>query len=119
MHAELGGGKIWFEDTGGSGEPLVLLHAGTGTTGMWLHQVEAFSDANYRVVSYDRRGHGSSDKNASNSPASDDLLSLVDHLHLGKIHLLGTAAGGIVALDFALSHPGRLRSLVVANSIGG
>jgi len=118
MHAELGGGRIWFEDSGGNGVPLLLLHAGTGTTKMWLHQVPVFSEAGYRVIAYDRRGHGSSTKD-SNTPAIDDLLSLANHLKLGKFHLLGTAAGGIVALDFALSHPGRLRSLVVANSIGG
>jgi pimeloyl-ACP methyl ester carboxylesterase len=117
MHAQLGDGKIWFEDSGGGGAPLVLLHAGTGTTGMWLHQVPAFSEAGYRVVAYDRRGHGRS--SAGNGFAADDLVLLLDELKIKKIHLLGTAAGGIVALDFALSHPGRLLSLVVANSIGG
>ena len=117
MHAELGGAKIWFEDNGGSGAPLVLLHAGTGTTKMWLHQLPVFADAGYRVIAYDRRGHGRS--SAGNGFAVDDLVLLLDELRLKKIHLLGTAAGGIVALDFALSHPARLHSLVVANSIGG
>ncbi len=117
MHAELGGARIWFEDTGGDGPALVLLHAGTGSTKMWLHQVPAFSDAGYRVVCYDRRGHGQS--SAGEGIASEDLLLLAEKLKLGKLHLLGTAAGGIVALDFALSHPDRLRSLVIANSIGG
>jgi pimeloyl-ACP methyl ester carboxylesterase len=40
-------------------------------------------------------------------------------LRIDRFHLLGTAAGGIVAFDFALSHPQRLCSLVIANSIGG
>jgi pimeloyl-ACP methyl ester carboxylesterase len=43
----------------------------------------------------------------------------MDHLGLDRIHLVGTAAGAIGSLDFALSFPQRLRSLVVANSIGG
>jgi pimeloyl-ACP methyl ester carboxylesterase len=43
----------------------------------------------------------------------------LDKLGIGRIHLVGTAGGGFVALDFALSYPERLRSLVVANSIGG
>ncbi|HXJ08184.1 MAG TPA: alpha/beta hydrolase, partial [Burkholderiales bacterium] len=102
---------------GGSGAPLVLLHAGTGTTKMWLNQLPAFADAGYRVIAYDRRGHGRS--SAGNGFAVDDLVLLLDELKLEKIHLLGTAAGGIVAFDFALSHPQRLRSLVIANSIGG
>jgi pimeloyl-ACP methyl ester carboxylesterase len=50
---------------------------------------------------------------------SDDLLALLDHLRVDRFHIVGTAAGGIVALDFALSFPQRLRSLVLANSIGG
>src|SRR5882672_3896852 len=51
--------------------------------------------------------------------AADDLEGLARHLQLDRFHLVGTAAGGIVALDYALSFAQRLRSLVVANSIGG
>ena len=43
----------------------------------------------------------------------------MDYLKIDRFHLLGTAAGGFVAWDYALSFPKRLRSLVVANSIGG
>jgi len=117
MIAEIGGAKIWYEDSGGAGVPLVMLHAGTGSTKMCLHQVPVFSAAGYRVISYDRRGHGQSSR--GESVAADDLQKIIDFLSLENFHLLGTAAGGIVALDFALSFPERLRSLVVANSIGG
>ena len=51
--------------------------------------------------------------------AADDLKALTDALGLDRFHLVGTAAGGIVAIDFALAFPDRLRSLVVANSLGG
>jgi pimeloyl-ACP methyl ester carboxylesterase len=44
---------------------------------------------------------------------------LLDQLGLDRVHLAGTAAGAFVALDFALSYPQRVRSLVIANSIGG
>src|SRR5207247_6514620 len=50
---------------------------------------------------------------------ADDLLALMDHLGVDRFHLVATAAGGLGSLDFALSFPQRLRSLVVANSIGG
>ena len=43
----------------------------------------------------------------------------MDHLKIDRFHLLGTAAGGFVAVDYALAFPRRLRSLIVANSIGG
>jgi pimeloyl-ACP methyl ester carboxylesterase len=50
---------------------------------------------------------------------SDDLHALVAHLRLDRFHLTATAAGGIGGLDYALAHPERVRSLVVADSIGG
>jgi len=117
MHAELAGAKIWLEDTGGKGPAVVLLHARTGSAAMWKHQLGAFGAAGYRCVAYDRRDSGRSEATKGAIPA-DDLLRLVDHLGIDRFHLVGTAAGGIVVLDFALSHPGRLRSLVFANSVG-
>jgi pimeloyl-ACP methyl ester carboxylesterase len=51
--------------------------------------------------------------------AADDLKGLLDHLNLDRVHLVSTAAGAFVALDFTLSFPQRVRSLVFANSIGG
>ena len=77
---------------------------------MWEQQIPAFTAAGFRFVAYDRRAEGS---------ALDDLEALMEHLALDRFHLVGTAAGGIVAVDYALSHPARLRSLVVANSIVG
>lgn len=99
----------------------MCLHASTGSSQMWVHQAGAFAAAGYRFIAYDRRGHGRSvvEEGAASDSATDDLHRLLDHLGLERIHLLGTAAGGIVALDFALSFPKRLRSLAVANSIGG
>ena len=49
----------------------------------------------------------------------DDLHGLVESLGLERVHLVATAAGAIVGLDYALSHPERVRSLVAANTIGG
>jgi pimeloyl-ACP methyl ester carboxylesterase len=51
--------------------------------------------------------------------AADDLQALLAVLKVDRFHLVGTAAGGFVAFDYALSFPDRLRSLTVANSIGG
>jgi pimeloyl-ACP methyl ester carboxylesterase len=118
MHANLPGVRIWYEDTGGKAVPVVLVHAGTGSTAMWVHQIPAFAEAGYRVVAYDRRGHGRTAL-LEQVNAADDLHRLMDHLAIERFHLVGTAAGGIVSFDFALSFPQRLRSLVIANSIGG
>ncbi len=116
------GARIFYRDTGGSGVPVVLLHAATGSSRVWDYQIPAFAAAGYRVIAFDRRGWGRTEINASESQpgtAADDLLALLDQLKLDRVHVVGTAAGAFVALDFALSYPKRLRSLVFANSIGG
>lgn len=122
MIAQLPGARIWYEDSGGNGIPVVFLHAGTGSCRVWTHQSEVFSSAGYRFIAYDRRGYGRTEIIASEprtASAADDLQLLTNSVGLDRFHLVGTAAGGIVAIDYALSFPDRLRSLVVANSIGG
>jgi pimeloyl-ACP methyl ester carboxylesterase len=120
-YADLPGVRLAYIDTGGTGVPLVLLHAATGSSRTWEYQIPAFTAAGYRVVAFDRRGYGRTPFAADAPPASaaDDLLALMDHLKIDRFHLLGTAAGGFVAVDYALAFPRRLRSLIVANSIGG
>ncbi|HEU4350907.1 MAG TPA: alpha/beta hydrolase [Burkholderiales bacterium] len=108
--AELPGASLRYQDSSGEGPPIVFLHAGSGSSRMWEHQVADFTGAGYRFVAYDRRAEG---------VAVDDLEALAGHLGLDRFHLVGTAAGGIVAVDYALGFPQRLRSLVVANSIVG
>ena len=94
----------------GRGTPVVLLHAATGHSAMWDHQLPAFTAAGYRCIAFDRSAEGF---------ASDQVEEVVAKLKLDRFHLLGTAAGAIIAIDYALSHPSRLRSLVAANTIVG
>jgi pimeloyl-ACP methyl ester carboxylesterase len=120
--ADLPGVRLWYDDTGGSGVPVVFLHAATGSSRVWEYQIPAFTARGYRVIAYDRRGFGRSVIDPAGSQpgtGADDLQSLMQYLGVDRFHLIGTAAGAFVALDFALSFPQRLRSLVVANTIGG
>lgn len=119
--ATLVGRRIWYLDTGGSGVPVVFLHAASGSSAVWDNQIEAVRAAGFRFIAYDRLGSGRSVLDSGSAPgfAADDLEALASFLKLGRFHLVGTAAGGIVALDYALSFPDHLRSLVVANSIAG
>ena len=55
-YAALPGVRIWYVDTGGSGVPVVFMHAATGSSRVWEHQVPAFAAAGYRFIAYDRRG---------------------------------------------------------------
>ncbi|MEQ1758703.1 MAG: alpha/beta hydrolase [Vicinamibacterales bacterium] len=117
------GVRLWVTDSGGDGEPLILLHAGSGQVAAWERQIPAFTLAGYRVIAYDRRGWGKSVTDPTTGPqpgvASDDLQALVERLQLRRFHLVGIAAGGTVAIDYAAHHPERLRSLVLSATIGG
>jgi pimeloyl-ACP methyl ester carboxylesterase len=120
--ADLPGVRLWFSDTGGNGEPVVLMHAITGTSEVWQPQIEALAAVGYRVVAFDRRGWGKSRAVAATGPqpghAAEDLNALAGYLSLPRFHLVGVAGGGFVALDYAASYGARLRSLVVGASTG-
>ena len=121
-HVAVPGARIFYLDAGGAGPAVVLLHASTGSARVWVHQWEPLERAGYRVIAFDRRGHGQTTTEPAGLPpvaAADDLQALATALQLDRFHLVGTAAGGIVAIDYALTYPERLRSLVVANSLGG
>jgi pimeloyl-ACP methyl ester carboxylesterase len=121
-YAELPGVKLWFTDTGGTGTPIVLLHANTGTSVSWQAQATAFAREGYRVIAFDRRGWGKSVADPATGPqpgsVAADLDALANHLKLEKFHLVGIAGGGFASLDYAAWRPERLRSLVVAASTG-
>src|ERR1700736_3679433 len=98
-YAGLPGVRIFYRDTGGSGVPVVFLHAATGSSRVWDYQIPAFRMAGYRVIAFDRRGWGRTVSKAGEpqaSTAADDLLGLLDHLSIERAHLVGTAAGGSV-----------------------
>lgn len=118
----LPGVDLYYQDSGGPGAPVVFLHALTGTADSWVYQLPAFTAAGYRCVTFDRRGWARSQPTGpepASQSAADDLHALLDALALPPVHLVATAAGGLIALDFALAHPERVRSLVAANTIGG
>lgn len=119
-YAALAGVKLWFTDSGGDGEPIVLLHPNTGNVAIWAHQTAAFVQAGYRVIAYDRRGWGKSLADPASGPQpgsiAGDLDALADHLKIDRFHLLGIAGGGFAAVDYAAWRPARLRSLVIGAS---
>ena len=112
---------LWYWDTGGEGQPVVLLHPASGSGLIWGYQQAALVKAGYRVIAYSRRSYFNSDALAKDRPGigSADLHGLIEFLGLTKFHLLGSAAGGTVAVDYALSHPDRLASLTIADNATG
>jgi len=105
----------------GSGEPtLLLLHGFTGSSLDWS-DVTADLSTDRRVVAYDQRGHGDSTNTGDPSTytigrLTTDLAGVVDQLQLAPFDLLGHSMGGIVAMQYALAHPGTLRSLILMDT---
>ena len=115
---ETNGARIYYE-VEGSGPPVVLIHAGVANLRMWDEQVPALRDA-YRVIRYDTRGFGQTETDAVEFSNRADIAALLDHLGEGSAHVVGSSRAGSIALDFAIEHPDRVRSLVVgAGGIGG
>ena len=111
---------LYYELDGPDTAPAVVLNNGIlMTTGSWAMQVPALS-CRHRVVRYDMRGQGRSDHPDgpySMAQHADDLAALLDHLGLDRVHVAGISYGGEVAQAFALAHPARLRSLLLADTV--
>ncbi|MGI5483091.1 alpha/beta fold hydrolase [Streptomyces lavendofoliae] len=96
----------------GDGPPLVLVHAGVADHRMWDAVVPALAER-HTVVRYDLRGFGESAPPTGPFRETDDLRRLLDHLGHARVRLVGASWGGRVAVDFTLTHPERVHSLVV------
>ncbi len=76
--AAVPGARLWYWDTGGQGEPLVLCHPASQSSQIWLYQQPAFAEAGYRVIAYPRRGYYKSDRGPEEDPGTlvGDLAAL-------------------------------------------
>lgn len=97
--------------------PLVLIHGFSGSRHDWAAVREALP-ASLSIVSYDQRGFGDS-TGPDEVPFShaEDLLNLLDALGLETVDICGMSLGGATALNFALSHPDRVRRLVLVSPL--
>ena len=102
------------------GAPIILLHGFPESHRTWRHQLAGLSDQ-YRVIAPDQRGFAASDKpdgveNYATDRAVADLTALADALGLDDFTLAGHDWGGAVAWTAALSHPARVKRLVIVNA---
>lgn len=104
---------LYFECQGGGDDVVILIPAFSMDLRMWAAQV-ALLEKSARVIAYDLRGHGRSIAPMEPYSAVDDLAALMDELGVGSAHVVGLSNGARIALDFVLSHPSRVRSLVLA-----
>lgn len=116
-YVDVGGGKVYYEMEG-TGEPLILCHAGFVDSGMWDSQWKAFT-GRYRVIRFDMRGYGKSDKATGPVSRRRDLYAVLQHLRIERAHLLGCSMGGEIVLDFMLDHPEMVSSLILVSAAPG
>lgn len=113
--------RLHVDDTGGSGRPVVLIHAWPLSGQAWSAQIPALQDAGYRVITYDRRGFGRSDKPLNGYDYDDlaeDLHALINALELDDVSLVGSSmGGGEVARYISSFGDKRLHSAVFASAV--
>jgi pimeloyl-ACP methyl ester carboxylesterase len=113
--APINGVRLYWQVTGDSGDPLVLVHGSWIDHRNWDGVVPLFARS-FRVVTYDRRGHSQSERPARQGSVAEDvgdLKALIDHLDLGSAHILGNSFGGVIALRLAAEQPHCFRTLLV------
>lgn len=115
------GVNLHYTDTGGDGRPLVLIHGWPLSGESFEPNIPAFVEAGLRVITYDRRGFGQSDKTADGydyDTLTDDLSELLDALDLFNVVLVGfSMGGGEVAHFFGTQSPDRVEAAVFSCSI--
>lgn len=105
-------------ETAGGGPSLLFIHSGIADSRMWEPQWTAFA-AEFRVVRVDLRGFGKSGPRRAGAADHDDIVRVMDHLGVDSAVLVGSSFGGNVAVDLALTHPARVRALVLAATLAG
>jgi 3-oxoadipate enol-lactonase len=112
---DLGDHETEVADTGGDGDPIVLVHALGLDRRMWRDVIVPLAST-HRVIAYDLRGHG----RAAAAPAAagldmyaDDLRRLLGRIAVAKVHLVGLSLGGSIATRFAAAWPCQLHDLTI------
>ena len=111
---------LHFEEHGRADGPPVILSAGLGGTGAYWRPNLAALAAGHRVILYDHRGTGRSERELPSGlqvdDMADDVVALMDGLGLERAHFVGHAAGGLIGLLLATRSPERIASLVAVNA---
>jgi len=121
-YIEVEGGRVWYRISGAGNEiPLILLHGGPGAPSYYLNPLEGVSK-DRPVVFYDQLGAGRSDRPIDVSLWTigrfvRELDNVRDALGLAQIHLFGHSWGSMLALDYMLTKPEGVRSLILASPV--
>ena len=110
------GGQIYYESVG-EGTPVILLHGHTLDLRMWDPQVKPLLEAGYRVIRPEMRGYGHSSKQQPGKQFThlDDMMTVMDSLHIAKAHVVGLSMGSFVASEMVAMHSDRLLTATLAS----
>ena len=102
----------------GQGQPILFIH-GLGSSGRdWEYQVDFFCK-DYRVITFDVRGHGQSDKPPGPYTVplfAADTAKLMEAVDIAPAHIVGISMGGMIAFQLAVDRPDLVKSMVIVNS---
>lgn len=111
---EINGTKIYYEMRG-EGKSLLFIHGLPLDSRMWDDQFNELSK-NFKVIRFDLAGYGLSNSHNDDFSLSEDIKELLDNLHIKKTTLVGLSVGGKIAIDFTLTYPNMVESLIVAST---
>ena len=113
-YADVNGLHLYYE-LHGAGTPLVLVHGGLLTIDINFAELIPTLAQRHQVIAVELQGHGrTADIQREITPANSaaDVVALLDHLGIDRAHVLGHSMGAAVALELAVNHPTRVRSVV-------
>lgn len=114
------GAKLYWDEQG-SGEPLLLIMGLSYPSYMW-HRTRPVLADHYRTIAFDNRGIGQSDVPAgpySIVLMASDAAAVLDAAGVQSAHVFGFSMGGMIAQEFAIQYPGRMRSLILCSTAAG
>ena len=116
-HAPVDGLQMYYE-IHGQGEPLILIHGGLGSSGMFNAILPELSRG-HEVVTVDLQAHGRTadiDRPLSYEAMADDIAALIRYLKIPAADVMGYSVDGEVALRTAIQHPDVVRKLVIVSA---
>src|SRR5215471_3635071 len=114
------GAKIYWDEQG-KGEPILLI-MGLGYSSVMWYRTRPVLAARYRTLAFDNRGVGRSDTPAgpySIALMASDAAAVLDAAETEGAHIFGVSMGGMIAQEFALQYPHRVRSLILGCTAAG